>query len=374
VKITGFDIYVFSLPFSKTFSLKGNLISKREGLLIRLTSLDGVAGFGEISPLPGFSRESLKEARQQVLSLRLEILNKYTVYGETLFRNTSHLFPSVRFGFETAVLNLLASHNLSFQNALVGNPDEAIIRPPTETFGGDNKNIPIIGLLGGSIEDVVSEAQRMRKEGFRSFKLKVGSKNMAREIEKVRRVQDLLKNQGTLRLDANRFWKFEEALRFGKALKKKSIEYIEEPFKNISTHLPRVTEFFKKTGIPVALDESLSGMNPKNFKPLKGLKAFILKPTILGGIEKTRRWIQRAKALKVQAVISSAFESGVGLSMLAQLAASFDGLPAGLDTYKYFSKDLLIKPLQMDRGSFIIPPWPLREENLDFTLLTRCNE
>ncbi len=378
MKITGFDIYVFDLPFSKTFSLKGNLISKRKGLIIRLTSSNGAAGFGEISPLPGFSQESLEESRQQIMSFGKKILNKQ------IPNDLSHLFPSVRFGLETAILNLLANHNLSFPNALVGN----LTGPLTETFGGDSKNIPVIGLLEGSMEDVVSEAQRMRKKGFQNFKLKVGAKNISGEIKKVYRVQTILKNQGTLRLDANRFWKFEEALCFGKALKKNSIEYIEEPFKNISTELQRVTEFFQETGISVALDESLSGMNPKNFQPLKGLKAFILKPTILGGIEKTRCWIQRAKALKVQAVISSAFESGIGLSMLAQWAASFDCLPAarlparqgkaglavGLDTYKYFSKDLLIEPLQMDRGNFIISPRPLKEKDLDFTLLTHVTQ
>ena len=31
--------------------------------------------------------------------------------------------------------------SLSFPNALVGNPDEAMIRPPTKTFGGDNYRI-----------------------------------------------------------------------------------------------------------------------------------------------------------------------------------------------------------------------------------------
>lgn len=340
MKITGFDIYAFSLPFSKTFSLKGNLISKREGLIIHLTSLDGSVGFGEISPLPGFSRESLKEAKKQAISLRMR---------HSQIKNYSHLFPSVRFGLETAVLNLLASQK------------KATLK---------TRRIPLIGLLVGTIENVISEAQRMRKKGFRNFKLKVGAKNITGEIEKVRRVQSILKNQETLRLDANRFWKFEEALRFGKALKKVSIEYIEEPFKDISIELQRVTEFFKATGIPVALDESLVAMNPKDFQSLKGLKAFILKPTILGGIEQTRCWIQRAKALKVQAVISSSFESGVGLAMLAQLAANMAS-PAGLDTYKYLSKDLLLKPLQMDRGNLIIPSRPLRESDLDFKLLTK---
>ena len=343
MKITGFDIYGFSLPFSKTFSVKRNLISQRKGLIIRLTSEKDTVGFGEISPLPGFSSESLKKARQQVVILRSKVLNK-----NIIFRNIPQLFPSVRFGLESAVFNLLTKKESAFK-----------------------KSIPLIGLLQGSMKDVVCEAQKLLRQGFQNFKLKVGTENILQDIEKVQRIQIILKNQATLRLDANQFWKFADALRFAKAIEKNSIEYIEEPFKDISTQLQRVTEFFKETGIPVALDESLGGMNPKNFQSLKGLKAFILKPTILGGIEKTLQWIQRAKALKVPAVISSAFESGVGISMLAQLARSFDCLPAGLDTYKYFSKDVLIDPLKMERGNFMISARPLKEKELNFSLLRR---
>jgi len=379
VKITGFDIFTFSLPAAlesnrqaglpvvQPFSLKGNSLSKRDGFLIRLNSSDGAVGFGEISPLPGFSQESLVEVKLQLKSLRLKIFN------ETIPQNCEklegvlgfwlskyRLFPSVQFGFETAVLNLLADQKkVTLQRFL--SPSKKINR----------KSIPLVGLLEGSLENIAAEAKRMRKQGFRSFKLKVGAKNIAQDIEKVRRVQGVLKGQGTLRLDANQFWEFLDALCFAKAIEKDSIEYIEEPFKNISTQLSRITEFFKASGIPVALDESLAGMNPEDFKSYHGLRAVILKPTILGGIEKTFHWIQKARAKGIDIVISSTFESGMGLLTLARLAAAFACHPSGLDTYKWFSKDVLTAVLAMDQGNLILPSMPLNEHQLNFSLLKK---
>ena len=347
MKIIGCDIYTFNLPLLKPFFTKGKWISNRKGFLLRLNSSDGAAGFGEISPLPAFSRESLREVRIQLQSLAFKN-----------FKTIPQLFPSVRFGLESALWNLLADQK-KFPLQKILSPSQKINR----------KNIPVIGLLQGSLENVVSETKRMKARGFRDFKLKVGTNDMAQDIEKVRRVQALLKNRGTLRLDANQFWTFEEAISFAKAVEKDSIEYIEEPFKDIFTQRSLITQFFQTTGIPVALDESLRGMDPEHFKPFPGLKAVILKPTILGGIEKTFRWVKKAKELKVQAVISSTFESGVGLSMLAQLAAALECFPVGVDTYKWFLKDILIRPIKMVRGNLIVPAKSLRETDLDFSML-----
>jgi O-succinylbenzoate synthase len=47
----------------------------------------------------------------------------------------------------------------------------------------------------------------------------------------------------------------------------------------------------------------------------------VLKPTLLGGISRTLRFARRASRLGVQSVISSAYETGVGMSALVALAA-----------------------------------------------------
>ena len=61
-KITLFDVYKFELPLKKKLIIKNNKVCKREGLLINIRTTSGLSGFGEISPLPFFHRESLDDA------------------------------------------------------------------------------------------------------------------------------------------------------------------------------------------------------------------------------------------------------------------------------------------------------------------------
>ncbi len=77
--------------------------------------------------------------------------------------------------------------------------------------------------------------------------------------------------------------------------------------------------------------------------------AFVLKPTLLGGISRTLRMAERALRLGVTPVVSSAYESGVGTAALVALAAGIGDrpVPAGLDTYRAMAEDVLETPLNL---------------------------
>jgi O-succinylbenzoate synthase len=74
----------------------------------------------------------------------------------------------------------------------------------------------------------------------------------------------------------------------------------------------------------------------------------------------------------MQPVISSAFESGIGLAVLAQLAASVsrDDIPAGLDTLDWFEHDTLTKPLKIENGAIVMANIGNIEKNVNRTLLS----
>lgn len=95
-------------------------------------------------------------------------------------------------------------------------------------------------------------------------------------------------------------------------------------------------------GIRVAVDESLdagllgphgtrqhtssssSGGPLLELSPSSGLAAVVIKPSVLGGLEAAWRTAAWATQQGCKAVISSSFESSVGLAALAQLAAAVD--------------------------------------------------
>ncbi len=360
MKITSLDVFRFNLPFVKALFLKRRAFQKRQGLILRLTTANGLEGLGEISPLPGFSQESLEEAQNQVLWLKSRILNQTIPphggqFSESLERwlGPYNLYPSVRFGIEGAVLNLLAQRKGIAFHRLLGASGET--------------PIPLIGLLEGSLEAVTKETRRLFQKGVRTFKLKVGRGNVSEDLRRIEQIKKLV-GPGTLRLDANQSWSFKEALNFARLLPQDGIEYIEEPFKNPSS--AKIRDFFQTTGIPVAWDESLMKMSPRDLKAVPGLKAIILKPTLLGGMEEALCFIRKARTLGITPIVSSSFESGVGLLTLAHLALA-NGCYAGLDTLKWFEEDLVCpgKRIRLEEGCLTISPEPLKKKDLNWKLL-----
>ena len=114
MKLARFDLYRYSLPFSRPLTLGGITLFQREGVLLRLSGDDGSEGWGETAPLPGFSVEGLVDATTQLRRLAASIVGRevkqdwvdpYGEFGGELDR----LAPSVRFGFELAVWNLYAA-------------------------------------------------------------------------------------------------------------------------------------------------------------------------------------------------------------------------------------------------------------------------
>ena len=340
MKLVRFDLYRYSLPFSQPLKLEGTTLYRREGLLLRLAGDDGSEGWGETAPLPGFSMESLVEAASQLRRLAGSMMNSEATddwvdpYG-AFAREFDSAAPSVRFGFELAVWNL---HGTSTGRTL---PE--LVKPTPRAV------VPVNGLLSGSPMEVLEEARRMREAGYLSIKLKVGARTIAEDTALVRALGEELGTDISLRLDANRAWGYEEAAEFVRGTAGVRFEYVEEPLAD-PTRLPGLVREF---GVPVALDESLVGMEPEALEEHRYARAFVLKPTLLGGISRTLRVAESALHLGVTPVVSSAYESGVGTAALVALAAGFGDrpVPAGLDTYRALAGDVLQTPLDLPAPS-----------------------
>ncbi|HEX5974042.1 MAG TPA: o-succinylbenzoate synthase, partial [Rubrobacteraceae bacterium] len=310
-------------------------LDHREGLLLKLSGDDGSEGWGETAPLPGFSMESQDEAASQLRKLAGSMMGReveeawvdpYGGFALALDR----VAPSVRFGLELAVWNLYG--------ALSGRTLPELVAPAPRVV------VPVNGLLAGSPAEVLAEARGMRDAGYRSVKLKVGTRTVAEDVALVSALGEEPGGDISLRLDANRAWDYEEAAEFVDGTAGVRFEYVEEPLADPW----RLSELVREFGVPVALDESLVGMESEKVEETFAV-AFVLKPTLLGGISRTLRMAERARRLGETPVISSAYESGVGTAALVALAAGIGDrpVPAGLDTYRAMAEDVLKTPLDL---------------------------
>jgi O-succinylbenzoate synthase len=337
VRLAGFRLYRYDLPLTEPLELKLTTLRRREGLLVELAGDGGAGGWGEAAPLPGFSSESLDEAAVQLRDLARGMLDRAMTadlpapHGSLARElDAMGLAPSARFGFELALWSL---HAAGSGKAL---PQVLAERP--------RASVPISALIS-SPDRAVEEARSARAAGYEAVKLKVGGRDVEEDVELARAVRGALGEAVTLRLDANRAWGLEEAVRFARATADLAFEYVEEPLADTA----RLSSLARDHGLPVALDESLSEIEPEELEDHGYARAVVLKPTLLGGMTRTLRFARVATRLGARPVLSSAYETGVGTSALVALAAVVgdEEVPAGLDTYRRLAGDVLEPRLEL---------------------------
>jgi len=185
--------------------------------------------------------------------------------------------------------------------------------------------------------------ERLWADGYRTLKLKVGRRSVSADVERVHTLAEAVGAEGQIRLDANRAWSVGEAERFADALGDVPLEYVEEPLADPSA----LSELAGRTGMPVALDETTRERTPDDLASFAPIAAVVLKPTLLGGIRTVRRWAAAARDQDAVPVVTGAYESGVGVRMLAALTAALTDAPAGLLTYDRLGDDVLRPRLSM---------------------------
>ncbi|MCK5081788.1 MAG: o-succinylbenzoate synthase [Candidatus Omnitrophica bacterium] len=359
MKIISAVVYQYSLELVQPLVLRGATLNNRDGLVLHLKSDEGSEGFGEIAPLPGFSRETLDEARDQMLALRFalceqdipEKIRKLNGAFDRWLENST-LTPSVRFGVEAAVLGLLANA----KNVSLGKLTSKQLHP----------TVRIAGLLSGPADTLATSTKNLLDEGFTELKLKVGE-DPGEAVNKVKIVNDVAYGKALLHLDVNQAWDFDSAVAFGKEIGCAAVSYIEEPFKDTT----RIPEFFDETLIPVALDESIQRLTFDEIRSISGVDILVLKPTILGGIERTLAIIDQAKSCAIEVSISSSFESSLGISTLVNLAGTspHNITAAGLNTLKWFKNDILNTPVRLENGAITVNQRAILSKDINFSLL-----
>ncbi len=329
-------------------------------MIARIFDDSGNEACGEIAPLPFFSRERLTDALSQTRLVLRELSQRDWPDSATddwrhseLFTRLDSLYHSVGFGLSTALLQLAATRKKVALHTLV------------DSTAPDTVNIN--ALLVGTADEIVARARSLNSSGFRAAKLKVGLGSISDDIDLVRKVRGILIPEISLRLDANRRWTPEQALEFLTAIRDTEIEYIEEPVNN----LRRLPELHNSVSTRVALDESLpeyfaTGMQAR-FIP----NAVIVKPTLLGGWGRCLSLSHWTHEKHVMLVVSSSFESGIGLRALASMAAVISAdTPCGLDTSSWFAEDLIAAGLPIHQGHCFLPDLAATWSSIRADLLT----
>ncbi|WP_336996166.1 o-succinylbenzoate synthase [Leclercia sp. UBA7405] len=297
------QVYRWQIPMDAGVVLRERRLKTRDGLFVHLRQGER-EGWGEVSPLPGFSQESLEEAQAAVLAWARE----WREGAEPALPD----IPSAAFGVSCALAEL-----------------EGRLR--------DAANYRAAPLCTGDPDELFALLSAM--PGEKVAKIKVGLYEAVRDGMVANLLLEAIPDLH-LRLDANRAWTPLKAQQFAKYVNpayRNRIAFLEEPCKTRDDS----RAFARETGIAIAWDESLREADFA-FIAEPGVSAVVIKPTLTGSLEKVREQVAAAHALELTAVISSSIESSLGLTQLARLAAWLtpDTLP-GLDTLNLMQAQLI---------------------------------
>ena len=278
-------------------------LKTRDGLFVHLQQGEK-QGWGEVSPLPGFSLESLDDAESA-------LLNWVNAWREGASGALPEV-PSAAFGISCALAELDGTL-----------PQAADYRAAPLCSGDPDELFVVLAAMPGE----------------KVAKVKVGLYEAVRDGMVVNLLLEAIPDL-RLRLDANRAWTPLKAQQFAKYVNpayRERIAFMEEPCKTRDDS----RAFARETGIAIAWDESLREVDFE-FIAEPGVSAVVIKPTLTGSLDKVREQVAAAHALGLTAVISSSIESSLGLTQLARIAAWLtpNTIP-GLDTLNLMQAQLV---------------------------------
>jgi o-succinylbenzoate synthase len=306
-----------------------------------------IAGIGECAPLPGLSVDDIPNYEEtlveylKLLEMQPIVISQLTDKQAMEWVGTiiPPQFPSIIFGLETALLDLIkGGKRIIFQNHFQA-----------------GQTLPINGLVWMADMDLMLQQIAIKiADGFTCIKMKVGSLNFEKECDILHYIRKkYYRDDIVIRLDANGAFKYEDCLYKLKELSRFGIHSIEQPLKVNQREL--LSEISAQSPIPIALDEELIGIyQEENMERLLrecAVPYIILKPSLHGGMLSCAKWIKLAEELKIGWWITSALESNIGLNAICQFTAQYPVIiPQGLGTGQLYDNNIE-SPLLVKRGT-----------------------
>lgn len=281
-----------------------------------------VVGLGECALFRGLSADDRPgyEAKLQEVCRNIDRIDEVDLSE----------WSSIRFGVEMALADLR-------------NGGRRIYFPSSFTHG--EQAIEINGLVWMGDRDTMQRSIREKLDaGFHCIKLKIGAIDFEAELSLLRDIrQQFSAREVELRVDANGAFTPETAVERLEALSRFDLHSIEQPIR--AGQWQQMARLCRISPIPIALDEELIGINHSAQKQalLEEINPqyIILKPALCGGFSGAAEWIRLAGERCIGWWVTSALESNIGLTALAQWTATLGNpMPQGLGTGQLYTNNL----------------------------------
>lgn len=290
-----------------------------DNLLFRLRLSDGTTGWGEAAVASHITGETIEQTRASLRLAAREIRGRDIADYPRLSSLLHELFPankSAAAAVETALLDALTGRMKMPLWKLFGEKPAVLSTDITIVIAG--------------LEETERSALRFYKQGFRTFKVKIG-RDRDLDLKRVLAVKKAAPRCG-IYLDANQGYTSGETLAFVRELKTRGVipALLEQPVPREDWEgLKRVSRL---AGVPVCADESVRSI-AECLRAIREKAAHVINiKTMKSGLLEGREIAMLARAAGMQLMIGGMMESSLSMTASAHLAA-------GLGCFRYVDLD-----------------------------------
>lgn len=325
MRIKNATIYALRIPFVESFSHAAKVRFFSDSIVVRLTTENGIVGYGEGVPRPYVTGEDVESSLRYMqgylwpevakadfpeLPPNFNLKQSLSVISDRIGSEKPRriiAWNASQSAFELALIDcILKEQGISLSKIL----------PPRRS------SVTYSGVItSGSKEKTAQIAQYFKALGLSQIKVKIDGKG---DRERLLAVREIMGEEVSIRIDANGAFSLKEAIKVLNRLSDMRIECIEQPIarRNISDFAKLKPEI----SIPVMADESL--VTPEDAQRLISLKAcdfFNLRISKCGGIYKTLCIAELAKKAGIR------LQLGAQVGETAILSAAGRHIAAYLD-------------------------------------------
>jgi muconate cycloisomerase len=343
------DAIPVALPLKKPMKMAGVTIAHAENVLVRIEAADGTVGWGEAASAPTMTGDTR---------------------GGLVAAVRDHLRPPLigRDAWDRATLTA------RLRAALMGNTGaHSAVEMALLDLAGRAANVPLIDLVGGAVRpgvapmwllgnpttaEDIAEAHEREAAGFHFFKLKVGVKPLAAEIDGTLAVRAALGPEVPLCADANCGFTAEAARRYLEATRAADLMFLEQPLGHAD--LDGFAALARVAPVPLGVDEGIHSLADIEAHARVKAGGVSLKLIKLGGIGPAivAANLCRRLDLKVNVAVKIA-ESSIGSAAAVHLACAIPASDWGVSlTHFYLAEDLVKHPLPLGDGMVALPTGP----------------
>ena len=269
------------LPLTSPYILSYRTFNTFEPIIVELALSNGGVGWGEGHISPGSSSETRDAGWEFVNTISRRLIGEELDAAISLILQASGNLPVAKTSLTSAIEMARSYQTLK----------------TTEAF-----SFPILTPFNATNSCSIGREIEMRlNEGFRTFKIKVG-KDVDQDLSRVAAIQNSLSGRATLRLDANRAYSVNDAIKFIKGLNSEQIELFEQPCN--AEDWDANAEVAKLSSVPVMLDEPICSFPDIDRAALiKNVSFCKLKLKRFGSLARLESGLSRVQEHGMQAVL-----------------------------------------------------------------------